>query len=1728
MNEIFKDFFIDEQILDDFINIIKTFHTNIGNDNIYLTNKLINSLFNNNIYNNNNDLINKLMNKIANLGFGIDSSEIFLSIIQIYNDNDQSSASMLIKSILNNMKDSDISQLLKNLTHIDYKSIIGRVEVIFRHIITEKNVKQYKNNEEIKKILYEIFKDLTDLDKNKEYLEKRDSKFQNDYYKCIIELVSLLVQIFDNYNLSEDFFEKIESFLNKVKDDKLFLDIFRVLFYELYEKTDDILKYIDNSKNFDLNGLNVKQLDIDLLKYLNKLVEFLVKFPPIKEIILDLLFSLEKIYIDYQKNINTKNSSFTCTLTHIFNSKKIISGVFHLINEYQKNIILNTGKKFYIGEIFKGYEKLVQFLFQNILSPGYFLDIKKYLQEEKSFTQNMCFFEEIIQFIYLVKEEKKGDSNRNKNLYLNSLELIGIIYSSNSKNSDLCKDENFRDIITKYFWFLKQNKLLFSQYLITIDDNKKTILEYCGDLSIELGFDTFEKFFINDIFIKDYILKKNIKEKDYQNEEFNKLLKASKFKISEKPSIIHIIEMLILKTKEDPNWEKYLIDYFDNMKNNNIWKKLEKDNEELKIINNTKISNLTELSDYFQKRRNEVKENVPKSESKKNANILENNENECPLKKNCFLIKNKNIQSKGSKTNIINKEEPIPTKYGTFSELDLENIILCMKRDLLLKECSAYFYDIYFKDKNFLNLKHIFKYKYENNKVIKLLAINNNIDKLNHPVILKNYANNFYAYPQLYYRPYTSFYYHKFLKISHSYFNKNVIKKPSFPYFLPHYYELKSIIDQNKATPDLFNEECELIMKTNIMCGNIILKDKMMYFINNNEIKKKYGKDMKYLFSSLTDDIRSKEKIVIIKLKEIEEIIARRYVYEYRACEIFLKNGKSYYFNLYSKENLENFFKELEKFSILKNIIIANPIKYFKEKNYYKRWIEDEISTYQFLLYINKFASRSYNDVNQYPIFPWIFRETKLGSHRDKGQLPKFRDLRYPISVRGKSIGDEEGEEDDLEEARSFFDASLDENRKYPSHFRLHYSTSGYLLSFLVRASPYTEEQIRFQNNQFDSPSRQLNSIDEILLILSTSHDNRELIPEYFTSVEYFLNMNYIYFGYRLTDKVLINDVGYQEDFFQSIAQYVYYNRLVLNIKFEIGDVNKVWFKENELKINSWIDLIFGYKQWSPKPKREDLNLFGKYCYKQYINFDHILEKFRNKEYDKETIIAKIESKKSRIINFGQCPEVLFNKEIEPAFLPQTEKGDEKNDDLESFSEGSIQNSFSFIEFEKETEKNYNIVNFWVTQNEIKDYDDYIYFLVFEEKKNCKESNPNELFILIFRDVNEKRENPDYVIDIQEINLFLNRSKYEKKKRNQKRAQTVKESSNNNIKIKETHSLKDDLTEERKQKEENDIKDKSTKKPEYSNYYNYRLSPKNTMFDICCFKRLYFFIGRNIDNSIKVYEIDKEKDKKGKLRFNIPMDSFVSCVYKKDKNNFFSGHKNGKIYEWQIKYTTQKKNQIISSIEIIRDIIAHKDSMVCNIYYIEKHNVILTSSNDGKLFIRKYFNFELLTVIETNDNIFKFVYSDYDLLYLLTIPKVKAHNKSKISVYTLNGVLLESSKYDYFIDIEPMKNGKLFSNTINSNKLGIFGFNEPKGSVEEYNILSNFKQKVTDTNICNFALRLKNSVVYILFEDKYLYRQKIFDLNCLYKQINKLQFLDEQKKIDYKERNLSRAETNAI
>ena len=632
----------------------------------------------------------------------------------------------------------------------------------------------------------------------------------------------------------------------------------------------------------------------------------------------------------------------------------------------------------------------------------------------------------------------------------------------------------------------------------------------------------------------------------------------------------------------------------------------------------------------------------------------------------------------------------------------------------------------------------------------------------------------------------------------------------------------------------------------------------------------------------------------------------------------------------------------------------------------------------------------------------------------------------------------------------------------------------------------------------------------------------------------------------------MINDVQYPEKFFNSISQYIYFNRLMLNMKNSYEIINQKYFDE-ELKINAWIDLIFGYLQWDQKPKKERLNLFGKYCYRQNINFDKILEKYKEKGYDDKKIINKIESKKARIINFGQCPEVLFKDKHKETILPTFSKEEEMRDEIEI----NLANDITINNFEAKTKKKFIIASFWLSEYED---NEYIYFLVFEKNNKNNENNSFiDYYILIYKNESETIAEPEYFIKIEEINLFNLKAKksviVDRINANDiNQVNTFSSKDENNIHNERIYSnpiiidIKNDNINLDKVKNDKDLaktvnyNEKHNYERKYIDYIHYKISPKNCLFDICLSNKIYFFVGRNLDNSIKIYEIDTikgNKGNKGKLKYNIPTENFVSCLHKKSNDLFFSGHKNGKLYEWKISYSLDKSKKgniinIINRIELVRDLIAHKESMIICIKYIDKHNILLTSSNDGKLFIRKYYDFELLSVIEPNEKnciIYQIIYTDFDLLYLSIHYKDKKYNyKSCISVYTLNGLLIESSPQEHFVDIESLKNGKIICNTIYSNNLNIFGLNNKLGTFNKYFILSkielsknndkkdknnkkykNDKNEENDKNnkdnnkaIINFIFQHKKNCFYLLLDDNSLFKQQIPEFENLEKGVDKL------------------------
>ena len=110
-----------------------------------------------------------------------------------------------------------------------------------------------------------------------------------------------------------------------------------------------------------------------------------------------------------------------------------------------------------------------------------------------------------------------------------------------------------------------------------------------------------------------------------------------------------------------------------------------------------------------------------------------------------------------------------------------------------------------------------------------------------------------------------------------------------------------------------------------------------------------------------------------------------------------------------------------------------------------QRWVAREISNFEYLMFVNTIAGRSYQDLNQYPVFPWILTNYESESI-DINDPANYRDLSKPIGALNP------------QRETSFKDRyeSWEDSKVPKFHYGTHYSTALFTLGWLMRIEPFT------------------------------------------------------------------------------------------------------------------------------------------------------------------------------------------------------------------------------------------------------------------------------------------------------------------------------------------------------------------------------------------------------------------------------------------------------------------------------------------------------------------------------------------------------------------------------------------------------------------------------------------------------------------------------------------------
>lgn len=288
----------------------------------------------------------------------------------------------------------------------------------------------------------------------------------------------------------------------------------------------------------------------------------------------------------------------------------------------------------------------------------------------------------------------------------------------------------------------------------------------------------------------------------------------------------------------------------------------------------------------------------------------------------------------------------------------------------------------------------------------------------------------------------------------------------------------------------------------------------------------------------------------------------------------------------------------------------------FAQKNFSpatRRWMRGEISNFNYLMLINTMAGRTFNDLTQYPVFPWVLADY-TSEDLDLTNPRAFRDLSKPMGCQNL---DRQAEFRDR--YQSF--AEMGDENSPPFHYGTHYSSAMIVTSYLIRLQPFVHSYLLLQGGSFDHPDRLFYSVERAWL--SASRDNmtdvRELIPEFYYLPEFLLNQNGYDFGVRQGNGGAIDTVQLPPWAKGDPKIFITKHREALESEYV------------SQHLHQWIDLIFGHKQRG-EAALEATNVFHHLSYHGAKDLDTI-----NDPVERLATIGIIH-------NFGQTPHQVFQR----------------------------------------------------------------------------------------------------------------------------------------------------------------------------------------------------------------------------------------------------------------------------------------------------------------------------------------------------------------------------------------------------------------------------------------------------------------------------------------------------
>lgn len=423
--------------------------------------------------------------------------------------------------------------------------------------------------------------------------------------------------------------------------------------------------------------------------------------------------------------------------------------------------------------------------------------------------------------------------------------------------------------------------------------------------------------------------------------------------------------------------------------------------------------------------------------------------------------------------------------------------------------------------------------------------------------------------------------------------------------------EDETVFDDDFPLDKCTKLNCEIVVPLTVSRGVLTLFPSYLVFKSTEEEGDGIENSSKDDLNQLLPKPRNKK----IKFHEIQSIRNRMYQFQHTALELFLLDGTSVFINFTQREHcsfVENVIRRIDP-PRLQRSLGKRPEAVFKatEQTMTTRWVNGEISNFEYLMHLNTVAGRTYNDLAQYPIFPWILRDYS-SSTLDLSDPNVYRDLTRPMGVQNDSRVDY------FQQRYQSLAETADELP--PFHHGTHYSCAGFVIGYMIRIEPFASLHKHLQGGRFDHADRLFYSLHDTYQSCSTNpSDVRELIPEFFCFPEFLSNLNRFDLGTRQNGQRV--DHVHLPPWAESPDEFIRLHRLAL----ESDYVSE--------HLHHWIDLVFGYKQQGQEAI-DACNVFFHLTYEGAVDLAKL--KTTDPELYKTTLI--------QLDSYGQTPAQLLRK----------------------------------------------------------------------------------------------------------------------------------------------------------------------------------------------------------------------------------------------------------------------------------------------------------------------------------------------------------------------------------------------------------------------------------------------------------------------------------------------------